>query len=349
MYEEQLDVMEILYDVYYQQRNFAAAIPLVEKLVKYDPDYKEDLANLYKYDQQYEKALTLLDELDSNLGENEYRDALRRQIYKITGNSEGAISNLEDKIGKNPKNEKDFLNLIFLYSEEGNDAKAFETAQELLKQQPNSKLVHLALYKFYLDKGRAQDALKSMHIVFESTEIDQESKYKVLGDFIGFTNENEGYESELEAVVERFSNENSGTVYEKIGLYFIGKGQKEKALRFYKKGISRDPDNFSLLKNTILLQIDFNKYAEAQQLSQEGLELFPAQPLLYLLNGVANTELGNYSVAVARLEEGLDYLFDDLKMEKDFYLQLAKAYEGKGDAAKASLNRKKADDIMLSN
>ena len=346
---DRLDVLEALYEVYYQQQNYTSAIPLVEKLIKQDEDYKEDLANLYSRTQQYDKALLLLDELDESWGESDYRNALRRQIYKLTGNSEGAISNLEEKIDKNPKNERDYLNLIFLYSEQGDTEKAFLTAQQLLAEQPNSKLVHLALYKFYLENGETEKALNSMDVVFSTPDIEQESKYRVLGDFIGFVNNNNEYEDKLEAVVEKFDSQNSGEVYEKIGLYFVGKDQKEKALRFYEIGAKKDPENYSLLKNTLLLQIDFGKFEQAAALSSGALEIFPAQALLYLLNGVSNLELSKLDEAIKTMETGLDYLFDDPRMEKDFYERLAIAYERKGNAARAASFRKRAADITIAN
>src|SRR5690606_35047224 len=135
---------------------------------------------------QYDKALAQLDELDAVWGESDIRNALRSQIYRITGNTGGAIENLEQKIDNNPKNEKEHLNLIFLYSEQGNTEKAFEAAKNLLKSNPKSQLVHLALYKFYLDSNNTSEALKSMKVVFGSDQIDKESKYRVLGDFIQF-------------------------------------------------------------------------------------------------------------------------------------------------------------------
>jgi tetratricopeptide (TPR) repeat protein len=346
---ERLDVLEALYDVYYEQKNYEAAIPLVEKLTKYDSDYKEDLANLYHMTGENDKALDILDELDEDWGESPLRNALRRQIYKETGNREGAITDLEGKIDKNPKNEQDYLNLIFLYSEQGDTEKAFETARELLKNQPDSELVHLALYKFYLDSGSVGNALKSMDVVFSSSEIDKDTKYRVLGDFIGFTNQNPEYESQLEAMVEKFSAENSGQVYEQLGLYFIARGQKEKALQFYEKGMAGDPDNFSLVKNTLLLQIEFQKYEDAALNSSRSLEIFPAQPLLYLINGVANIEIGQTDQAIESLETGIDYLLDDLKMEKDFYEQLSIAYSKKGNEAKAASYSRRASEINISN
>lgn len=346
---ERLDVLEHLYDLYYQQQDYVQAIPLVKKLIPFDEDYKEDLANLLTLTKQYDEALKQLDELDLSWGESDIRNALRLQIYRATGNTEGAIEDLEQKIDMNPKNEREFLNLIFLYSEQGDKEKAFETAKNLLKNNPKSQLVHLALYKFYLDSDNTKEALASMKIVFSSDQIDKESKYRVLGDFIQFVNHNPEYEADLEAMAAYFSEENGAKVYEKLGDYFSAKSKKEQALSFYEKGIAKSVDNYNLLKNTILLQLDFKKFSDAAALSKKGLEIFPAQALIYLLNGVANNGLQQSENAIESLETGLDFILDDPKMEYDFYNQLDIAYTAKGDLKKAKLNAEKAAKIKLSN
>lgn len=345
---DRLDVLEQLYELYYQQKNYQKSIPLVLKLIPFDEDYKEDLANLYTLTQQYDKALEQLDALDQLWGESDIRNALRAQIYRATGNTEGAIENLKQKIDANPKNEKEFLNLIFLYSDQGDTKKAFDAAKRLLQNNPKSQLVHLALYKFYLEEGNAAEAINSMKIVFASKEVDKETKYKVLGDFIQFVNENPQFEPELAKIVNEFAVEN-GRIYEKLGDYYAAKNRKEDALAAYEKGIAKNPDNFNLLKNTLLFQIDFGKFAAAAKLSSEGLEIFPAQALLYLLNGVANNGLENSNAAIESLETGLDFIMDDPKMEQDFYKQLSAAYAKKGDSKKASHYSEKAAALNTSN
>ncbi len=346
---EQLNVMEALYDVHYQQKDYDKAVPLVKKLIRYDEDYKEDLANLLVRTKQYEEALELLDELDLLWGESAYRNALRRQVYRVTGDKDGAISNLEQKIDNSSKNEQDYLNLIYLYSEQGNTDKAFETALELQRQIPKSQLVHLALYKFYLDKGQAQQAMRSMDIVFASTEIDQENKFKVLGDFLNYVGEHPEMQNELEKVINKFDGQQDGKVYEQLGDYYLSRSDRKTALSFYSKGVQKDPDNFSLLRNTLLLQIDVKDFEPALELSNNGLELFPAQPLLYLLNGVVNIEMGNLDQAIETLETGLDFLFEDPKMERDFYNQLELAYSRKGNTKKAQQYARKAAELKLDN
>ena len=346
---EKLDALEALYDMYYDAKNYKSAIPVVKKLVLQDSDYKEDLANLYHRTKQYDKALLLLDELDEEWGESTYRNALKSQIYRVTGNTEKAISNLEEKITKNPKSEQEYLNLIYLYSDEGNTKKAFDTAKELIKQQPKSQLAHLALYKFYLDEGNSQESINSMNVVFTSDQIENKSKNRVLEDFLIFTKKNPAFKSEIEGLDLNILAQENSQVYLLLGDYYLSEEDKEKALNFYKKGIENDLDNYGLLKNTVLLQLEVEKYEDAILLSNKGLEIFPAQPLLYLVNGVANNELKNPDQAIEIFEMGLDYLFDDPKMEYDFYQQLIIAHTLKGSLKKVKIYQKKINQLSVSN
>ncbi len=346
MVGDRLDVLEHLYDVYYRQNDYEKAIPTVKKLILFDEDYKEDLANLYVHIQQYDSALELLDELESSWGQSDIRNALRARIYKITGNTQGAIDDLEQRVVDNPKNEKEYLNLIFLYSEQGETEKAFETAKSLLESNPNSKLVHLALYKFYLSENESEKAIASMKIVFSADEVDRDTKYRVLSDFIRFVDENPDHEEELADVVDLFSEKHSG-IYKQLGDYYLSKGKKENALAFYQEGNAKDFENYYLLTNTLLLQIDFLKFDEAEELSSRALEIFPAQALLYLLNGVSNNGLNQSKKAISTLETGLDFVFDDPKMERDFYTQLSLAYSKIGNSDKADTYAKKAKGIKI--
>ena len=344
-----VEVIEALYDLYFEQKDYDSAITIVVKLIEFDEDYKEDLANLYNRTHQYDKALKLLDVLDEEWGESSYRSALRSQIYRVTGNTSKEINNLEAKIETNSKNEKEYLKLIYLYSEEGDTLKAFETAKELLKHKPSSQLVHLALYKFYLDEGNHQKAINSIKVVFNSQEIENTSKNRVLEDFLKFTQKNPQNEPDVNTLASLFLEQDNSQAYMVLGGYYLAKGEKEEALRYYLIGTEKDPQNFGLIKNTLLLQIENKKFNDALELSVRALDIFPAQPLLYLINGVANNNLKQPEQAIESLETGLDYLLDDLKMEYDFYQQLTIAYTLKGDSKKANMYAKRASDLNLTN
>lgn len=340
------EILNYLFQTYGMTEDYAGAIETLKKLIPIDSKYKEDLANLYLLNEEYDKALSTLDELDAKYGSNSYRTSLRRQIYARTNNTEAQVQNLKESISSNPEAEQNYLNLIYIYSEQGNEEEAFKTAQELLKTNPGSSLAHLALYKFYLNKDNPEAAIASMDIVFESEEIDAETKFKVLNDFLNYVQENEQYEEQLIKAAGKLREwENAPKLYEQLGEYYLKKGNKENALQFFELGLKEEPANFQLVKNTLILQLDFSKFESARNLSEKSLEVFPTQPLLYLFNGVALNQLSEFQNAESKLKEGLDYLIDDREMERDFYLQLAISYEGMNDGSKAEEFRKKAENL----
>lgn len=339
-------VLVYLYETYGLAENYSAAISVLQKLIPIDKDYEEDLANLYYLNQEFDKSLTVLDRLDQERGADAYRNTLRRQIYARTNNTTAQIDNLEKIISDNPEEEQNYLNLIYMYSEQGDQEEAFRVAQELLKTNPGSSLAHLALYKFYLDKEEPEKAIESMKLVFASEEIDLESKFKVLNDFLNFVEENPEYEDELVAVAAELNElEDATGLYEKLGDFYLKKQNREDALKFFQLGLEENPDNFDLTKNTLLLQIDFQKNEDAVTLSESALEIFPSQPIFYLLRGVAFNNLNNFEQAEENLKEGLDYLIDDKKMEIDFYTELAKAYSGMNNEVEANEYLQKAKNL----
>jgi len=339
-------ILVYLFQTYGMTEDFEGAIATLKKLIPIDESYKEDLANLYLLNENYDDALNLLDELDAKLGVNSYRNSLRRQIFARTNNTGAQIENLQQGISANPDVEQNYLNLIYIYSEQGENEEAFKVAQELLETNPGSTLAHLALYKFYLDKGNTDAAVASMKIVFESEEIDPESKFKVLNDFLNFVQENPTYEEDLIEVAGKLSEwEDAPKLYEQLGSYYLKKNNREDALKFFELGLKENPGNFELTKNTLLLQLEFEKYKAAKELSGEALEGFPSQPLLYLFQAVALNRLMDYKAAEESLLEGLDYLLEDSLMEIDFYSQLAISYNGMKNADKAEEYRLKAENL----
>ncbi|WP_452221541.1 tetratricopeptide repeat protein [Lacinutrix salivirga] len=342
--------LDELYDVYVKQKEFDKAIKTVKQLVKYHPDYKEDLAAIYVQTKKYNDALKILDELDEELGVSKQRDYLRNQAYAATGRKKAQIKNLEERVENNPDTEENYLALIYRYSKNDDTNKAFETAKKLLEVNPESELVHLALYKFYLDDSQPEKAISSMKIALNSTKINPEAKLKVLSDFVKFVGNNPQYEKDLVEVTSSItSKEDNAKTLVEVAQYYLVKGEKAKALSFYEEAHKKEPDNFGILRNILLLYIDLEKYDIASQKSSKGLENYPSQPVLYLVNGVANNKLNKPKKAIESLETGLDYVIDDPKMEIDFYKQLSQAYTLQNNFTKAKTFTDKAKQLESTN
>ena len=338
--------LDELYGVYYQINDYDKALKTVKQLVKFHPGYKEDLVSLYIRNKKYKAALRVLDELDSQMGNSKSRDAMRNQIYNATGDDKDRIENLKERIASNPDNESNYLNLIYRYSEQGKKDKAYETAKRLLKQKPDSHLVHLALYKFYLDDDKEQEAIASMKKVLTSVKIKPDAKTKVLNDFVVFVKLNPEYEADLLELTTLLSGEDNGKSHAELGQYYLQKGNKLNALKQYQLAFEKEENDFNIIKNLILLQIDAKQYKKVIDLAKTVLETYPSQPIIYLANGVAFNHLNRPKDAIDTLEMGIDYVIDNKQMAADFYKQLSTAYKMTNNIAKSKTFAKKAEQVL---
>ncbi|TVZ52736.1 tetratricopeptide repeat protein [Dokdonia sp. Hel_I_53] len=341
------DVLIVLYDVYYTQRDYTAAEKIVKELMDFDIQYKEDLARIYTQTKRYNEALDLLDELEDEYGPDLYRDQLKNRLYMLSGNTERQVKEIEENIVSSPKSTAEYLKLIFLYSEQGNSRKAYETALELQKVNPEADEVQLALYKFYLIDNKTDLAVAAMQKVLESKTIALEGKHNVLNDFLIFVNENPQFEMQLENAITVFDKQvGSANIFYELAVYYLQKGDKVKALPYFKKALATSPEDLEIIKNIILLQLDEDQFLDAEKTVSEALDLYPSQPLLYLTYGVTLNKQNKFKEAIIQLETGIDYIIDDVKMEADFYNQLGDAYSGTGDSSKAKSYYEKVKSLQ---
>lgn len=342
-------ILKQLFEVLYKAHQYGEAIPVVKKLIKHDSRYYEDLANLYMMEKQPDLALKALDEADKLMGPSVYRDNMRKEIFNVTGDDEGQIAYLKNKISGNPKNQENYLELIEVYRNSGKIQEAFAWAKTFQGEFPDSKKVHLALYKLYFDTKSYEKAIFSVQKILSARDLDEKDKVVALNTFIAFAKENPEYEDELADVVDMaIETEKSTKSNKELGDFYVAR-EPEKALGFYTKALEEDFDDAQLIENTLNLQLDLKKYEEAIALGKKALTVFPSRPGFYLVLGRAYNATGKPSQALENLEMGLVYLVDNPGMEANFYHQMAVAYEKSGKPEKAVSYKKKSSNLKNKN
>ena len=333
---------ESLYHLYIEQNRFEEATLALQPMLTRHPDYKQDLVNLYFEVGRYQEALNVLDELDYNFGINAARDSIRKDIYDRSGLEAQRIAHLKTRLQETPEDPSNFLNLIYAYSELNKKKEAFETAQEFLKQHPKSHFVHVALYKFYLDAKEYDKAIASMKIVATSTVVLPSFKVKVLNDFMSFIEKHPEYKSVLLEVTNSVTENSASRSDLEWADYYYNQKDYLRAISSYIKALEFDPNNFTIIKNLALLYLETNQFETAVLFTNDQLEMYPSQPLLYLVNGTANMQLDYIDAAIESLTTGLDYIVDNKKLQLDFYKQLSTTYELQGNIEASNAFTKKA-------
>ena len=336
-----------MYDVCYETKNFTQGITVINKLIEFDLKYKEDLTSLYMGTNQFEKALILIQELDETIGKTDRRELYKSQILSDGKFQNIEISNLVSQIEKYPNEESNYLSLIFLYSKNNEEVKAFEIVKKLEKAIPNSEWAQVTLFKKYLDTNDGPKAINAMNIVLASSKIDSKIKHRILNEFLIFSDKNPQYSTDLEKAVAYFDNDKSVDVNKEIGKFFHAKKQWEKAIKYYEKSINNRSE-VAIESNLLLLQAftEMKQFDVVAKKASIMLESFPTQPQFYYYAGLANNQLNEFKKAKDLLEMGMDYVVENKELEINFNIQLGEAYNGLGDFKKKELFFSKANQLL---
>ncbi len=336
-----------IYDVSYETKNYPLAIETIQKIIPFDEEYKDDLISLYMLTNEYDKALLTINEMNDKFGKSEDRDRYKMQILSQGKYQNVEISNLIEQIKQNPKEESNYVNLIFLYSKAEETDKALEVAKQLAKEIPNSEWAQVSLFKVYLDANQADKAIKSMNVILSSSKIDSKIKHRTLNEFLIYVNKNPQYAPDLEKAIAYFDNDPNIDVAKEVGKFYHSKNQFENAIKYYEKDLKANSDTD---RETNLLLLD--AYTKAKQFepmtkrAMNMIEVYPSQPQFYYYAGLGNNQLQQFKNAKNVLEMGLDYVVDDISLEANFNIQLGEAYNGLGDAKKKEEYFLKANELL---
>jgi len=336
-----------IYDVSYETKNYPLAIETIQKIAVFDEEYKDDLISLYMITNQFDKALVTINEMNDKFGKSEDRDRYKMQILSQGKYQNAEISNLIDQIKKNPKEESNYINLIFLYSKAEETDKALEVAKQLAKEVPTSEWAQVSLFKVYIDGNQADKAIKAMNVILSSSKIDSKIKHRTLNEFLIYVNKNPQYAPELEKAIAYFDNDKEIDVAKEIGKFYHSKGQFENAIKYYEKDLKSNSDT-DRETNLLLLEA----YTQAKQFesmtkrAMNMIEVYPSQPQFYYYAGLGNNQLQQFKNAKTVLEMGLDYVVDDKTLEANFNIQLGEAHNGLGDAKKKEEYFLKANELL---
>ena len=325
-----------LYDVYYQTKNYEKSIPTVQKLIDFDPNMKEDLVSLYMYTNQHDKALLLLKEMESTSVLSQSMEFYKLKIQTSNSNIKPEQRELEIAILKNPKLEQNYIDLMLLFSSTNQEEKAFEVAKKLAEELPNSDWANVSLFKLYLVNNEVEKAISSMFKVLQNKKINDRIKHRMLNEFLIVTVSSNTYDKELEKAVAYFDEDKNINVSKEMGKFFYNKKDFKKTILYLKKGLRKDTNDLETVVLLIDAFIAINDFSQVASIAEEYIDLYPTIANLYFYAGLGNNQINKPKTAIQYLESGLEFIVEDVELEKNFYLQLSASYKILGNLEKES-------------
>lgn len=350
----------LLIDCYLAQRKFNDAITTREMLVKNFPeriDFKHDLAMAYAMNGNYDKSLKIFNDLEKSFGKDESIVMSKVKLMKNMKHFKEAEQELI-KLCSWDKDETRYLNFLAeFYIETNQTEKAKEIYNKIVAIEPENPTVNLSLSDYYKYKGDEKKAFQYLLRAFQNPELEIKIKTEILSEY--YLSAERGnpidYGNGLQLAETMVQQHAESPVANALYADFLKLQNKNKdAGLYYYKSCIYDKNNFRVWQNLLYMDQLNAQFDSLEHHSNEAKELFPNQPSNYFYNGLANSQLKNFSKAAQSLKDGLEYAGSDKRLMLDFLTLLGEAYNSlkeypKSDKAYEDALKIDADNSLVLN
>lgn len=332
----------LLGQVYNKQSRYGEAAKIYEEMIAKIPAAKEylfDLASLYLYDDELDKAIDTYvraEQIFGNLPEITYA---KQKVYLKQNRLEKAVEEGKILVRNYPDEGSYVINLANILISDNKHEEAIRYLESLDKENssyPNSRLL---LSDIYQRQGNVTKSRENLKIVFDNTSLNIESKIQLLAGYIKQLPNDELmiFARELANKIEYAHPDNAGA-YIIYGDFLLKIGEKTEAIDKYLKALKLDNSNFNVWLNVLQIEWGRNRFDSLLVHSDQALEIFPNQAIIYYYNGSSKVIKKNYKEAVEILEHGKRLSRKDDNLKSAFNSQLGEAYSAlkeyvKSDAA----------------
>lgn len=316
-----------LAQLYEKENNFNEAIKIYKELLKKSPDrldYRLELANAFLLAGKAEEAIKIYDKIEAETGISEEISFQKEKLYIKLNELEKAAGELNKLIKAFPGETKYFGMLAELYQANGKDEKAFEIYSKILETDPNNPYINLSLAEYYQSKGEKEKSFNHLKKAFENPELEIDNKIRIMLSFYGISENNEDLKSQAYElcgllVKTHPSDAKSHSMYGD----FLSRDKKlVEARESFRKAIALENDKYPIWNQLFIIESELNDYTSMQKESDEALELFPAQPMVYLFSGLSNMQLNKFEKSIANLNSGLALIADNKPLKIQFHTTL---------------------------
>lgn len=307
------------------------AIAVYEKLIITHPQHEDlyyDLANLYKASRDWNGMIKSLDRLEERIGVTEEISIEKQRAYVRLNDVDKAAAEINKLIEAFPKNTRYLSVLADLYSTNNRDKEAMEVFERILKQDPNDPFVHLSLADYYKAKGENDKSYDHLTKAFRNEHLEVDAKMQILLSYYQITEvfpELKGQAIELADVLVEVHPE-SAKGHTIRGDFLLRDNKKKEACAAFQKAVALDKSRFPIWSQLILLESELNYRDSLKVHSGQAMELFPNQPLPYLMNGMACLDLKDYETGLKSLKAGSGLVVDNQALESEFNRALGETY-----------------------
>lgn len=321
----------ILAVLYKQTNQPSEAITIYKELIKENSDrvdFLYELATLCTQIKKYDDAIKYYDQIETRYGLNETISLEKEKIYFIKNEKDNAHREIQKLIDSNPTEIRYMGMLAESYVNEGDFDKAQELYQQMIKADSTNGLIHLSLADFYRISKQYDKSFSELKLAFASTDVSIDIKIKMLISFLSYTNESDELKTQADDLLAiLLETHPDDTKAHTLYADFLIRDKKYLEARNQLSLVTKtEKSKYLIWEQLLLLENDLRDFKNMYEESNEALEYFPMQPVLYYFKGLSSLQLKTTEEAISALKTGIDLISNNPSLKADMYSLLGEAY-----------------------
>jgi tetratricopeptide (TPR) repeat protein len=333
----------------------AAAYEEMLQTVRGTEEYLYDLAAVLQYANKQDEAIKVYTKAESTFGVNELSSTQKIRLYLEAGKTKEALAEGEKLIAAFPEEERYVMAFAQVLSQKNMTNVAIQYLEKYTSEDVNSGNAKMLLAGLYRDTNQEAKARPLLLSLFDDASVEFGGKLIIVGAYNAELNqsktsgtpdrEKESFAVSLLEKLKKNYPEESG-VHIIGGDLYLAVGKDREAQNEYAQAVTGDDVNFEVWENLLYLDIKLEQFDQALKHSDQALELFPNQGMLYYFGGIANLRKRRYAEAVSAFEQAKKMLSSKAALVADINALLGDAYNANKEYDKSE---KAYDEALLFN
>jgi len=323
-----------LADLYFIEGNYHKSASFFEMVIEDEKniDLKFKYAEALIYSTNYKRAIEMMNEIEVETGKSPHLSLTKHDLYLELGDKEAAENELNSLMDENPNNVENRVVIAEYFLATNQLEKAQKIATEAIEIDPSNGSAHIVLADINLRQGDITATFSHLSDGFKRDDVTMSRKLELIWSLQPYafdgSPEAKTIENGLEDLFDLVYSESSqnDTLFTYYGIFLRNQGKNIEATKQFKKVVKLNPDNYNNWIQLLNLQYEAQLYDGMLEDGEKAVELFPAQPMVYLLTGIAAYETKTYESAEEWLFLGKDLVVNDASLVSEFLYQMGKVY-----------------------
>lgn len=330
--------LESVAQMYIRQQDYPKAITMVEQL--YDQDKSRDellerLFDLYQETGDNDKAVETLNRIEANEGKSERLSFAKSEIYTRMGNKAAAIAEMKMLADQYPYD----LNYRGLYADmllrNDEEEQALKLYHEILAEEPDNTRALVSLRSYYRVQGETEkvDSMTEQILLNKNTTTEQ--RIYLMRQVVADSERTDGDSTQVLALFHKMlaqpqQNDDIATL---CAAYMDLKKMPQDSVKAMLQTVLRiAPDNAAARLQLVSYAWDRKDHNEVISLCQEARQYNPEEMAFYYYQGMAYYQEEDHDKALEAFQNGISVIDEDSNpaIVSDFYAVMGDLLHQKG-------------------